>query len=93
MREINVDLLRESITFAAIGSLVEGITGKPAEELLSPETIAQIDAIMAAHEPFDSLESLAELLTLLDESAARLLAHVPEGGGGNRKTDEETRAS
>lgn len=90
---MDAKLLRELITFGALGSLAQDLTGKLAEDLLSPETIAQIDAIMTAHEPFDSLGALAELLTLLDESAARIIALIPEGGGSNRETDEETRAS
>lgn len=81
---MNAKLLRELITFGALGSLAQELTVKTAEELLSPETVAQLNAIMTAHEPFDSLGALAELLTLLDESAARIIALIPEGGGSDR---------
>lgn len=90
---MDAKLLRESITFAALGSLAQELTGKPAEELLSAETIAQIDAVISANEPYDSLGALAELLTLLDESAARIIALIPEGGGNNsEETDADTAA-
>jgi hypothetical protein len=90
MSAINTQLLRELITFGALGSLAEELTDKPAEELLSAETYTQIDALMTANEPFDRLASTAELLTLLDESAARILALIPEGGGSDRKESEST---
>jgi hypothetical protein len=87
---MTTQLLRELITFGALGSLAEELTDKPAEELLSAETYAQIDAFMTANEPFDRLTSTAELLMLLDESAARILALAAEGGGGDREASEET---
>lgn len=89
---MDATLLRELITFGALGSLAEELTEKPAEELLSAETYAKLDAIMAANEaargPFDRLTSTAELLALLDESAARIIALIPEGGGSDRKESE-----
>lgn len=84
---MNTQLLRELITFGALGSLAEELTGKPAEELLSAETFTQIDALMTANEPFDRLTSTAELLTLLDESAARLLALIAKGGDADVQAD------
>lgn len=77
---MTTQLLRELITFGALGSLAEELTDKPAEELLSAETFTQIEALMTANEPFDSLGALAELITLLDESAAQILALITEGG-------------
>jgi hypothetical protein len=84
---MTTQLLRELITFGALGSLAEELTDKPAEELLSAETYTQIDALMTANEPFDRLASTAELLTLLDESAARILALIMEGGDADVETD------
>lgn len=82
-------LLRELITFGALGSLAQELTDKPAEDLLSAGTITQINALMADNEPFDRLASLAELLTLLDESSARILALIDaEGGGDDSEKDE-----
>lgn len=91
---MSTQLLRELIVFGALGSLAEEITEKPADELLSAETYAQLDAFMAANETFDHLASTAELLTLLDEAAARILALVAaEGGGSDREADEDTAAN
>ncbi|WP_342439302.1 hypothetical protein NSS79_10515 [Paenibacillus sp. FSL L8-0436] len=87
---MDANLLRELIVFGALGSLAEELTDKPAEELLSAETYTQIDALMAASQPFDRLTATAELLTLLDESAARILVLITEGGGSDRGKDEET---
>lgn len=80
---MDAQLLRELITFGALGSLAEELTEKSAEELLSAETYTQIETLLLANEPFDSLGALAELLALLDESAARIIALIPEGGGSN----------
>ncbi|ETT41581.1 hypothetical protein C162_25950 [Paenibacillus sp. FSL R7-269] len=87
MSAINTQLLRELITFGALGSLAEELTDKPADELLSAETFTQIDALMTAIEPFDRLTSTAELLALLDESAARIIALIAEGGDADVETD------
>jgi hypothetical protein len=85
---MDVQLLRELITFGALGSLAEELTDKTAEELLSAETYTQIDAFMTANEPFDRLTSTAELLTLLDESAARIIALIgAEGDDVDVQTD------
>jgi hypothetical protein len=84
---MTTQLLRELITFGALGSLAEELTDKPAEELLSAETFTQIDAYMTANEPFDRLTATAELLTLLDESAARIIALITEGGDADVQTD------
>lgn len=84
---MDTQLLRELIVFAALGSLAEELTEKSAEELLSAETYAQLDAIMADNEPFDRLASTAELLALLDESVARILALAEDGGVADVETD------
>lgn len=84
---MDTQILRELITFGALGSLAEELTEKPAEELLSAETYARLDALVAANEPFDRLTSTAELLTLLDESAARIIALIAEGGDADVQTD------
>ena len=85
---MSTQLLRELITFGALGSLAEELTYKPADELLSAETFTQIDAYMTTNEPFDRLTSTAEILALLDESAARIIALIgAEGGGADVKAD------
>lgn len=84
---MSTQLLRELITFGALGSLAQELTDKPAEDLLSAETITQINTLMADNEPFNRLASLAELVALLDESAARILALIAEGGGADVQAD------
>lgn len=83
----------ELIIFVALACLVEGVTESDADEFLTADAAAKIDAYVDGAAAPTPEESKARLLALFERATADLLAKIDAETEGGADTGEEDNAA